>query len=93
MKPADVDYDPRKVARDERKGRIAKNEKRHQQNVARAANPRQQRKEEIEKTLAVTRTSTASMGKFDKRLDGEKKLRGIKRKVISSSVSWVPSGH
>ena len=89
MKPADVDYDPRKVARDERKGRIAKNEKRHQQNVARAANPRQ----EIEKTLAVTRTSTASMGKFDKRLDGEKKLRGIKRKVISSSVSWVPSSH
>jgi regulator of ribosome biosynthesis len=82
-----VDYDPRKVARDERKERIAKNEKKHQQNIARAANPRQHRKEEIERTLAITRTSTASLGKFDKRLEGEKKLRGVKRKVIPSPVS------
>jgi regulator of ribosome biosynthesis len=29
----------------------------------------------------MTRTSTASMGKFDRVLDGEKKLRGVKRKV------------
>ena len=36
---------------------------------------------EIEKTLATTKISTASMGKFDKRLDGEKKIRGVKRKV------------
>lgn len=84
----DLDYDPRKVARDERKTRIAKNEKRQQQNHARAAgaappNPsmHQQRKSDIEKTLATTRISTASMGKFDKRLEGEKKLRGVKRKA------------
>ncbi|KAH9482496.1 Ribosome biogenesis regulatory protein-like protein [Psilocybe cubensis] len=78
---ADVDYDPRKAARDERKQRIAKNEKKHQQNLARAgAVSRDERKAEIEKTLATTRISTASMGKFDKRLEGEKKIRGVKRK-------------
>src|SRR5690606_19470237 len=38
-------------------------------------------KSEIEKTLATTRMSTASMGRFDKKLEGEKKLRGVKRKV------------
>ncbi|KAF9462073.1 RRS1-domain-containing protein [Collybia nuda] len=78
---ADADYDPRKVARDERKGRVAKNEKQRAQNLARAsANTRQERKGDIEKTLATSRISTASMGKFDKKLDGEKKVRGVKRK-------------
>jgi regulator of ribosome biosynthesis len=81
----DIDHDPRKIARDARKDRIAKNEKKHSQNVARASgpntNPRDARKTDIEKTLAATRISTASMGKFDKRLDGEKKLRGVKRKA------------
>ena len=63
--------------------RISENEKKHQQNIARAAGgPRQERKMEIEKTLATTKLSTASMGRFDKRLDGEKKTRGVKRKVL-----------
>lgn len=77
----DVDHDPRKIARDERKARVAKNEKQRSQNVARASGPREERKRDIEQTLATTRVSTASMGKFDKKLDGEKKLRGVKRKV------------
>jgi regulator of ribosome biosynthesis len=86
----DPDYDPRKVARDERKARTAKNEKQRLANVARAqgeastsAAPvsRDVRKKEIDKTLAASRVSTASMGKFDKKLEGEKKLRGVKRKV------------
>ena len=62
--------------------RISENEKKRQQNIARAAgSPRQERKMEIEKTLATTKISTASMGNFDKWLDGEKKIRGVKRKV------------
>ena len=62
--------------------RISENEKKRQQNIACAgASPRQERKMEIEKLLATTKISTASMGKFDKRLDGEKKIRGVKRKV------------
>jgi regulator of ribosome biosynthesis len=82
---ADVNYDPVKAARDERKSRVAKNERQRLQNAARAQpNEREERKHEIEKTLASTRASTASMGKFDKKLDGEKKLRGVKRKVISN---------
>ncbi|KAG6868764.1 hypothetical protein C0993_011033 [Termitomyces sp. T159_Od127] len=89
---ADADYDPRKVSRDARNARIAKNAKQHAQNVARAiasANPHDARKQEIEKTLATTRISTASMGKFDKKLEGEKKLRNVKRKFDPTEKSVV----
>ena len=79
----DVDHDPRKVAREARMKRVSENEKKREQNITRAAggSHHQERKMEIEKTLATTKISTASMGKFDKRLDGEKKIRGVKRKV------------
>ena len=79
-----MDFNPEKEARDARKARVSKNERQRLQNEARAQNSnteREQRKKEIEKTLAITRGSTASMGKFDKKLEGEKKLRGVKRKV------------
>ena len=69
---------------------MAKNEKQKQQNLAKAAvqtnsipNPRDARKRDIERGLAQTRISTASMGRFDRQLDGEKKPRGIKRKASS----------
>lgn len=91
---SDVDHDPSKAARDARKERVAKNERQHKQNVARATQstgpstgpsaapvPNSIRKKEIDRTLAVTRASTASMGKFDRKLAGEKKLKGLKRKV------------
>ncbi|THV08245.1 RRS1-domain-containing protein [Dendrothele bispora CBS 962.96] len=86
---ADVDYDPRKVARDERKARTAKNEKQRSANVARAqsSGSREERKQDIERTLASSRISTASMGKFDKKLEGEKKLRGVKRKFQPNETS------
>ena len=77
---ADIDHDPRKVSRDERKARIEKNEKQKLANIARSAG-QESRKAEIDKTLATTRISTASMGKYDKKLEGEKKVKGIKRKV------------
>ncbi|KAI3616661.1 hypothetical protein WG66_011438 [Moniliophthora roreri] len=80
---ADPDYDPRKVAKAERKERVANNEKQRLANIARAqqvAGAREERKGEIDRTLATSRVSTASMGKFDKKLEGEKKLQGVKRK-------------
>ncbi|KAI0050029.1 RRS1-domain-containing protein [Auriscalpium vulgare] len=80
---ADIDFDPAKEARDARKARVAKNERQRLQNQARAQGgnaEREERKKDIERTLATSRVSTASMGKFDKKLDGEKKLRGVKRK-------------
>lgn len=94
---ADVDYDPSKVARDKRKEKMAKNEKQHQANLARAQKtqgvsssssgaPILERKKQIDRTLATTRTSTASMGKFDRRLEGEKKLKGVKRKFEPTEV-------
>jgi regulator of ribosome biosynthesis len=87
---SDVDFDPSAEARKARKERVAKNEKQHQQNLARAqqtptgtapSTTNVQKKRDIDRTLATTRISTASMGKFDKKLDGEKKLKGVKRKV------------
>jgi regulator of ribosome biosynthesis len=78
----DVDYDLAKEARTKRKERVAKNERQQKQNLAQAAGTGTgARKKDIDRTLAMTRTSTASMGKFDRVLDGEKKLRGVKRKV------------
>jgi regulator of ribosome biosynthesis len=81
---SDVDHDPVKAARDERTSRVTKNKRQQLQNMARAqtaGGEREERKKDIERTLASTRISTASMGKFDKKLEGEKKLRGVKRKV------------
>ncbi|KAF5380651.1 hypothetical protein D9757_007021 [Collybiopsis confluens] len=82
---ADLDHDPRKIARDERKDRVAKNKKQQESNLARAqkaltSSDRESRKTELERTLSMSRTSTASMGKFDRKLEGEKKLKGVKRK-------------
>ena len=84
----DADFDPSKEARAARKERVAKNDRQRLQNLAQTQKERPtamgahvDRKREIDRTLATTRTSTASMGKFDRVLDGEKKLRGVKRKV------------
>ena len=89
--PTDIDHDPSKIARKERKTRVAKNERQMAQNVARAQgesatsgpSTAEQRKNEINRTLATSRVSTASMGRFDKVLEGEKKSKGLKRKVCS----------
>lgn len=94
---AAADFDPSKDARDARKARVAKNDKQKLGNLARAqgtkSTERDERKQDIDRTLATTRTATASMGKFDKKLDGEKKLKGIKRKVrflfLLSTVVWL----
>ncbi|CAL1700503.1 unnamed protein product [Somion occarium] len=95
---ADVDFNPSQAARAERKEKMAKNERKHLQNLARAQAaqgtpnesgkvPQSQRKQLIDYTLATTRVSTASMGKFDRTLEGEKKLKGVKRKFDAAEVS------
>jgi regulator of ribosome biosynthesis len=88
-----VDFDPSRKARDERKERVIKNKRQQEKNLLRAqqqsgvassATPSQaERKREVDRTLATTRASTASMGRFDRKLEGEKKLKGVKRKVNS----------
>jgi hypothetical protein len=73
MRP-DADYDLAKEAHAKRKERTAKNERPQMQNLAQAAiTGTGARKKDIDRTLAMTRTSTASMSKFDCVLDGEKK--------------------
>ncbi|KAG6373830.1 ribosome biogenesis regulatory protein-domain-containing protein [Boletus reticuloceps] len=48
---------------------------------------RTQRHTDIDRTLASTRISTGSMGKFDKQLEGDKKMRGVKRKFDPAEAS------
>jgi regulator of ribosome biosynthesis len=72
-----------------RKARVTKNEGQRLQNLARAQQGvavnsdthAEHKKKEIERSLVTTRASTASMGRFDRMLPGEKKPRGLKRKV------------
>jgi regulator of ribosome biosynthesis len=88
---SDVEHDPSKEARAARKAHMAKNEQQRLNNLARsqrgqatttkAPGALSKRKGDIERTLAMTRASTASLGKFDRMLEGEKKPRGGKRKV------------
>jgi hypothetical protein len=50
---------------------------------------RETRKKELDRSMALSRTATASMGKFDKRIEGEAKIKGVKRKVsrwLASSI-------
>lgn len=68
-------------ARAKRKECIAKNERQHVQNLAKipGADARTgARKRGVDRRLVM---STASLYKYDRVLDGDKKLRGLKRKV------------
>jgi regulator of ribosome biosynthesis len=102
-----VDHDPSKEARAARKAHMAKNEQQHLKNIARSQHGQastatattkapgslSERKGDIARTLAMTRSSTASMGKFDRMLEGEKKPRGVKRKVKRIPHSTMTSSH
>ena len=62
------DYDPFKEAREGRKARVAKNEKQRVANAARAQGTsttalKEEKKTQLNRQIAHTRTSTASMGR------------------------------
>lgn len=92
---SDPTFDPVANSKNERKERKAKNESQRLKNLQRAAanaaattksstsagSEREARKKMIERELKVTKMSTASMGKFDEKLEGEKKEKNVKRKV------------
>lgn len=83
------------ASREERKARKLKNEGQRLKNLQRAAAneatpvktassnnaEREVRKKIIERELKITKTSTASLGKFDDKLKGETKEKHVKRKV------------
>jgi regulator of ribosome biosynthesis len=95
MVRADPTFDPVAASKDERKARKLKNEGQRLKNLQRAAATaststktatsnlaeRESRKKVIERELKITKTSTASMGKFDEKLQGETKEKNVKRKV------------
>jgi regulator of ribosome biosynthesis len=75
--------------REEKKERIDKNKKRQKRNEEEAAaanqglDPRQVKKKQLQDAIAVTKQSTASVGRFDKKIEGEPKVKGLKRQVIN----------
>ncbi|KAJ2458716.1 Rhodanese- sulfurtransferase [Coemansia sp. RSA 2424] len=83
---ADPYDDQYKARREEKKERIDKNKRRAQRNfeenlaVEKGMKPREMRKRELQSALVLSKGSTASMGKFDDKLAGEPKVKGLKRK-------------
>ncbi|RIA99141.1 ribosome biogenesis regulatory protein [Glomus cerebriforme] len=76
-----------------KKERIVKNEARHRRNIedaeaelnqSKGIDARSLRKAELQRQIAMSKTATASIGKFDKPLEGEPKLKGVKRKFEPS---------
>jgi len=73
----------------EKAERISKNKKRARRNAEEAASilagkpaTLQERKSALETAIISSRTSTASLGRFDKQLEGDSKIKsGMKRKV------------
>lgn len=62
------------------------------EHAAKLREERSARKVSLEKTAVLAQVSTASMGKFDKKIVGEAKPKGVKRKVCRSIfVSKHPS--
>lgn len=75
--------------REEKKERVDKNKKRQKRNEEEASatskgqDPRQVKKKQLQDAIAVTKRSTASLGRFDKQIEGEPKMKGLKRQVNS----------
>lgn len=102
----DPNFDPVQASREERKARKLKNEGQRLKNLQRAAAleapkatgpanmlaEREIRKKVIERELKITKTSTASMGKFDAQGKGEQKEKNVKRKVSTTSTRLGAGG-
>ena len=51
------------------------------------ATARAARAAELERSLLVTKSATASLGKFDKKIEGEPKVKGVKRQFEANETS------
>ncbi|ORX47164.1 RRS1-domain-containing protein [Hesseltinella vesiculosa] len=78
--------------REEKKERVAKNAKRQKRNEEEGAaatmagkkDVRDLKKDELQSAIAASRTATASMGKFDKALRNEQKVKGVTHQFSSN---------
>ncbi|KAI9506225.1 Rhodanese- sulfurtransferase [Coemansia spiralis] len=83
---ADPYADQYQARRQEKKERVEKNKRRQQRNAEegvateKGLKPQEMRKRELQKALVMSKGSTASLGKFDEKLKGEPKIKGLKRK-------------
>ncbi|KAJ2548212.1 Rhodanese- sulfurtransferase [Coemansia sp. RSA 1933] len=90
---ADQYADQYQVRRDEKKARIDKNNRRERRNaeeriaVEKGLNPHEMRKSQLQQAIVMSKGSTASLGKFDEKLKGEPKVKGLRRKFDPLVVS------
>ncbi|WWC67395.1 uncharacterized protein I206_101303 [Kwoniella pini CBS 10737] len=47
---------------------------------------RERRKDELQRSMLISKTSTASLGKYDEKIEGEPKVKGVKRKFEPTST-------
>lgn len=84
---ADPFEDQYEKAREEKKGRVEKNNKRQRRNEEESAaatlagkkDIKEFKKNELATAIAASKKATASVGKFDNKLKGEKKMKGVTR--------------
>ncbi|KAJ3056701.1 Rhodanese- sulfurtransferase [Rhizophlyctis rosea] len=89
--PMEDQYEKR---RDEKKERVEKNKKQARRNleersaVEAGKNPKEVRKAQLEKAIVESKTSTASLGRFDKKLQNEDvvKIKRSKRKFEATTI-------
>ncbi|KAJ3085297.1 Rhodanese- sulfurtransferase [Quaeritorhiza haematococci] len=93
-KNADPYEDQYEKKRDAKKQRVEKNQKQQARNASErelatgSKNQRDVRKQQLQQQIKLTKGATASMGKFDKQLEGDVKLKaGMKRKFESTTIS------
>ncbi|KAJ1737105.1 Rhodanese- sulfurtransferase [Coemansia sp. Benny D160-2] len=83
---ADQYADQFQAKREEKKARIEKNTRRQQRNIEervaseKGLKPQEMRKRQLQQAIVMSKGSTASLGKFDDKLKGEPKIKGLKRK-------------
>jgi regulator of ribosome biosynthesis len=94
LDPYEDQYEKRRTEKQEAKQKHQKREKRNKEegqilSAGRSGKKSNGQKDAIEAALHLTRTSTASIGKFDAKLKNDIKPKGIKRIKEASSVGDV----
>ncbi|KAJ1552376.1 Rhodanese- sulfurtransferase, partial [Nowakowskiella sp. JEL0078] len=89
--PFEDQYEKKRLENVEKLGRNKKQQRRNEAEASGTAlqkststpDIKAMKKKELNKQLIVTKTSTASIGKFDKKISGEKKLKDGKRRKFA----------
>ncbi|KAL3896932.1 MAG: hypothetical protein SGCHY_003756 [Lobulomycetales sp.] len=93
---APLDHDPRSIAREDKKARVQRNKAKQVANVDRA-NPAyakgEARKRVLESSLRLSKTATASLGRFDNAIRGEPKIKRTEKRKFDSTTGNSTAEH